>query len=330
MGSYSIDLAKLNLSDGKSLTQTFDASNNLTCRKDEESRVTRYSYNATNQRISETLGLAGDCANAVPTAETRTTAYEYLSPTLSLPTRILSPSVYAGQQKQTVITYQNNNPVTTTQSGFTPTGDPVARTLSMQYNALGQVIQIDGARTDVADITTLAYYTCTTGAGCGQLQSVANALGHVTTYDTYDAAGRVTQQTDTNGTQTQYTYDPRGRVKTVTQAPPVAAVRTTTYTYDATGQLLQTSLPDGMTLTYTYDVAHYLRSVTDNLGNKAEYTYDLKGRRTQELTKDPDGTLVRSLQTAYDVRDKIASINTGGSLTQQLHDGSTGSDSIDI
>src|SRR5713226_9910944 len=107
-----------------------------------------------------------------------------------------------------------------------------------------------------------------------------------------------------NGLKTTYTYDPRGRVKTLTQTPPVAAVRTTTYTYDATGQLLQTSLPDGMTLTYTHDAAHYLRSITDNIGNQIAYSYDLKVNRTQALTKDPDGTLVRSLQFAYDVRDK--------------------------
>src|SRR5216684_1118536 len=85
---------------------------------------------------------------------------------------------------------------------------------------------------------TMAYYTCTTGAECGQLKSATNTAGHTTTYDLYDANGRVTQQTDTNGTQTQYSYDPRGRVKTVTQIPPAAAVRTTSYTYDATGQLL--------------------------------------------------------------------------------------------
>ncbi len=310
-------------SDGKTSTNKYDANRRLIESTDLEGHKTRYSYNAAGQKVSKT--------QAADTPQARTTTYTYLSDSLDLPTVVASPSIATGQQKQTLTTYDNQNrPITLTQTGFRPDGTPVSRTVSMQYNANGQIIQIDGARTDVADITTLAYYTCTTGAGCGQLQSVANALGHVTTYDTYDAAGRVTQQTDTNGTQTQYTYDPRGRVKTVTQAPPVAAVRTTTYTYDATGQLLQTSLPDGMTLTYTYDVAHYLRSVTDNLGNKAEYTYDLKGRRTQELTKDPDGTLVRSLQTAYDVRDKIASINTGGSLTQQLHDGSTGSDSIDI
>jgi RHS repeat-associated protein len=154
---------------------------------------------------------------------------------------------------------------------------------------------------------------------CGQLKKVTDALGHSTTYDSYSAQG-VTQTTDANGLKTHYTYDTKGRIKTLTQTPPVGASRQTQYTYDPNGQVIQTVLPDGMTLTYTYDAAHYLRSITDNLGNKVEYTYDLKGRRTQELTKDPDGTLVRSLQTAYDVRDKVASINAGGSLTQQLRD----------
>ncbi len=79
-------------------------------------------------------------------------------------------------------------------------------------------------------------------------------------------------------------------------------------------------MPDGMTLTYTYDAAHYLRSITDNLGNQIEYTYDLKGNRTKEETKDSDGTLVRVLQTTFDARDRVAAINAGGSLTQTVHD----------
>jgi YD repeat-containing protein len=206
-----------------------------------------------------------------------------------------------------------------TQSGFTPTGDPVNRTTTKQYNTSGQVIQIDGPRTDVLDITTFEYYACTTGVECGQLKKVTDALGHSITYDSYSPQG-VTQTTDANGLKTHYTYDTKGRVKTLTQTPPVGASRQTQYTYDPNGQVIQTVLPDGMTLTYTYDAAHYLRSITDNLGNKVEYTYDLKGRRTQELTKDPDGTLVRSLQTGYDIRDKVAAINAGGSLTQQLRD----------
>ncbi|MBI3898508.1 MAG: RHS repeat protein [Gammaproteobacteria bacterium] len=39
-------IAKLNTSDNKALTQTFDSNNNVTCRKDPEGRVTTYTYNS--------------------------------------------------------------------------------------------------------------------------------------------------------------------------------------------------------------------------------------------------------------------------------------------
>src|SRR5581483_3241095 len=63
---------KVNQSDSKSVQQTFDANNNLTCRKDEENRVT---------------------------------SYEYLSPTLDLPRFIRRPSVATGQTFETEIVY---------------------------------------------------------------------------------------------------------------------------------------------------------------------------------------------------------------------------------
>ena len=42
--------------------------------------------------------------------------------------------------------------------------------------------------------------------------------------------------------------------------------------------------------------------------------------RTQALTYDPDGTLIRAIETAYDVRNRVAQVNQGGSLTQQVVD----------
>jgi RHS repeat-associated protein len=303
---------KLALADNKVLTQSFDANTNLISKTNEEGRVTNYTYNATNQKLSQT--------EAVGTPEERTTSYQYLSPTLSLPTLIQSPSVFIAHQKQTSTIYQNNNPVTITQSGYRPDGAPISRTVSMQYNSAGQVTQIDGPRTDVLDITTLDYYPCALGNECGQLKSVTNALGQLTTYDTYNADGRITQITDPNGVVSQYTYDTRGRVATLTQTPPGAAPRTTSYLYDSSGQPIQTQMPNGVTLTYSYDAAHYLRSVSDNAGNKVEYRYDAKGNRTQETSKDPDGTVVRAVTTSYDARNRVTAINAGGSLTQQIHD----------
>lgn len=314
-------ISKTNLFDGKTLTQTFDTNNNLICKTDEEGRVTTWTYNATNQKTSETTGLTGTCAAPVNAGAARNTTYQYLSATLDLPTQTRNPSVYAGQMKTVAIGYDaTRNPVSITQSGFTPAGSPVSRGTSMQYNALGQVISIDGPRTDLADVTTLDYYACTTGGACGQLISIANTLGQVTRFDSYDPNGRLTQQTDPNGLTTTYVYDARGRVTAMGQTPPGGATRVTGYTYDGAGQFTSVQTPDGKTLAYTYDAAHKLARVTDNHGNHVDYSYDLKGNRVSEAVYDPGNTLVKSVQSSFDIRNRLSAVNNGGSLSQYLND----------
>ncbi|HEX9625516.1 MAG TPA: DUF6531 domain-containing protein, partial [Acidiferrobacterales bacterium] len=240
---------KLNKSDNKYLEQRFDANNNLLCRKDEENRVTLWTYTATNQKASETVGPKGtSCTTCVgnpsscTTPETRTTTYQYLSPTLDVPTVIDSPSVAAGQVKRVTLTYGDSRfptlPTGITQSGYTPSGTSVARSVGLGYTAQGQVATVDGPRTDVSDITTLDYYACTTGGACGQLKSVTNALGQVTTYDQYDPAGRPTRITDPNGLQTLFAYDARGRVwYQVARHAPTQTSRGVVYTYTPAGQV---------------------------------------------------------------------------------------------
>ncbi len=306
---------------------TYDASNNLTCRQDAEGNVTTYSYTA-DQRTGMIEGRRGDCANPVTTPETRTRSYAYLSAELDLTRFVRRPSVAAGQQAVTELPYTDaahpTLPTAIIQSGFRPDGTPVSRATRLRYNAAGQVIEIDGPRTDVNDITTLWYYNCTTGAECGQLQAVSNARGQETTYDFYYPDGRVQQQTDPNGVITTYTYDTRGRVATITQTPTGGTARITQYNYTHFGAIETVTTPDGVTLTYGYDAAQDLRSITDNLGNKIEYDYDLPGNRTATRTKDPDGTLVRSVEISYDLRNFVQTINAGGgldlSVTQLEHD----------
>ncbi|MEK6770225.1 MAG: DUF6531 domain-containing protein, partial [Pseudomonadota bacterium] len=310
--------------DGKTLTQTFDANNNLTCKKDEEDRVTTYTYNAANQRTSMTEGQGGTCAAPTATAATRTSTYQYVSTTLDAPTVIESPSVASGQVRRTTLTYGDTRfptlPTAITQSGFTPSGSAVSRAVGLTYNASGQVVSLDGPRTDVNDTTTFTYYECTTGGACGQLKTITNALNQTTTYNTYDAHGRVTEMTDPNGLKTAYAYDLRGRVLSVTQTPSGGTARTTQYAYDDNGNVTEVTDPTGRKLTYTYDNAQYLRTVTDNLGNKVSYSYDLRGNRTKEEVTDSSNTLVRTIETAYDLRNRVSQINTGGSLTTLVHD----------
>jgi len=216
--------------DAKSLTQAFDTNNNLTCKKDEENHVTLYSYNPTNQKLSMTEGLSGTDCNACITSPSscnvggtgRVTTYAYASTTLDLPKTISTPSV-AGSSFSKTTTFQYtdtshpNLPTVITQAGYTPAGAAVSRTLQLSYNSSnGQVSSMTDAN---GNLTQLFYNICTTGNGCGQLSSITNALGQVTTYDNYDANGRLQQTTDPSGLKTNYTYDPRGRVGTVTQTP---------------------------------------------------------------------------------------------------------------
>ena len=71
--------------------------------------------------------------------------------------------------------------------------------------------------------------------------------------------------TDPNGVVTNFAYDDRSRMTSIT-IDPGATQSQTGFTYDAAGNLTVIALPDSSTLTYAYDAAHRLTSVTNNLG----------------------------------------------------------------
>jgi len=200
--------SRINQVDNKGITQTWDANGNMLTRTDAEGRVMTYTYNATNQRTSMT--------EASGTPEARTTTYEYVNADIDLVTKTTSPSIYADRQK----TYDSNQNITlVTINGFAADGSAVTRATSFEYDIYGKVTKIDGPRTDINDVTTLEYYDCNTGAECGQLKEVQNALGHISTYDSYDAAARLLQSTNPNGVVTTYQYHPRGWLLSMTQTP---------------------------------------------------------------------------------------------------------------
>ncbi|MEW6445169.1 MAG: DUF6531 domain-containing protein [Pseudomonadota bacterium] len=305
-------LTRITAGDSAGLTQQYDARNNLIART-EHSQTTHYAYDAQNRLIAQT--------EAVGTTQERTTRYQYAADGLSLPSLIERPSVCPGATRQTRISYDTqNNPVRIDETGYTPTCTALRRSVAMSYDGAGRLTRIDGPRDDVQDITAFSYYDCQTGGGCGQPRSITNALGHTTTFDAYDANGRLLQKTDPNGLITRYAYDPRGHLASLVERTTDGATRTTAYAYTAAGKLAQVSLPDGRTLGYAYNGALDLVRVTDNLGGRIDYAYDSRGNATQTAAYDPDGALIRQIQRVHDQHNHLASLNDGGSITQHVHD----------
>ncbi|MDP1956269.1 MAG: LamG-like jellyroll fold domain-containing protein [Polaromonas sp.] len=154
---------------------------------------------------------------------------------------------------------------------------------------------------EVLDPAAVGYRT-------GDLQSITNAAGHITSFNQYDQAGRVRQMTDAKGVVTDTTYTPRGWIASTTVTPPGGVARTTTYTYDNAGQLTGVTLPDAASLSYSYDAAHRLVGVTDAKGNSVTYTLDNMGNRVGEQVKDVQGTLQRSITRVYDALNRVQQI----------------------
>jgi YD repeat-containing protein len=163
----------------------------------------------------------------------------------------------------------------------------------------------DGPRTDVSDITTYSYYTTTTSDyTTGDLQSITNAVGRVTRFDKYNRHGQLLQSTDPNGVVTAYTYDLRQRLTSVT-----VGGQTTSYAYRPTGKLSRITQPGGITfVNFEYDDAERLRALSDQAGNRIDYTLDAAGNRTAEAIKDSANVLRRQLSRTFDAIGMLRSI----------------------
>jgi RHS repeat-associated protein len=316
-------------------TTSFDSSGNVATRLDGLNIATCYENDpARNLELRRIEGLSTNsmsCATALSSsaeslpapARTITTVWH---PTYRLPTK-MTESVTGGN-RVTDYTYDASGNMLTrkvTAPKNDGSGTNEIRTWTYTYNALGQVLT---AKDPLNKTTTTVYYAATDTATPpqytkGDVQTITNAVGHVTTMNAYDKNGRPTQMTDANGLITTMTYHPRGWL-TSRAVNNGAVTETTTYSYDNVGQLTRVTMPDGSNLFYAYDAAHRLVGMSDqqtgasvagngaliftssNLaGNKITYTLDTMGNRIKEQHFDPTGTLAKQKQRAIDALNRL-------------------------
>jgi RHS repeat-associated protein len=282
---------------------SYDANGNVAARTDFKGNKTTYAYDLIrNLELSRTEGLT---STGGVTASTRTVSTEWHG-TWRLPTRIAEPkrittNVYdaTGATCGAKGALCSRSIQATTDAngsqGFSATPTGTARTWTYTYNAQGQVLTVNGPRTDVSDLTTYTY------DAQGNVATVKNAVNQTTQIPVYDAHGRPKKVIDPNGLITQLDYTPRGWLKT-----RAVGSETTTYDYDGVGQLLKVALPDNSYISYTYDAAHRLTDIQDNFGNKLHYTLDLMGNRTKEDVTDPAGTLAQTRSRVYDSLNRLS------------------------
>lgn len=317
------NVVKLTDPNGNAVWSWYDGLGRKTAQLDGEQYLTKWSYDAEGNVLSETRYAAKymgtPATGTVPSVSTnaadRITDFEY--------------DLNGNRTKETrrnVAAWQVN--ATTGALSAAGTTDSV---IQYTYNALGQVTQ-------------------------------KTVMGLVAAGYTYDATGRLTSETrgaftDAGGTPgvtptTNYAYDAIGDLVGTTQLGTssgtyTAADRTTTYRYGEGGRLLSTTDAEAATTTnpddhihlYFYDVAgrlrkdQYQREVNANTSvsdaalttvTEAQVTsYDLAGRAlTRAVYSAPSGTFTRIdfASFEYNAYDQVtrqgSGANSGGAIYQ--------------
>jgi len=273
---------------------------------DARGNITSYEYDANGNRTKKT--------EAVGTPLERETTYTYT--TDNQVATITTESVVDPNQ-QHVISHEYDaygNLTGRTKSGLDNNG-AISRTFSYTYDSLGRISSIDGPRTDVNDVTTFTYYPNETsqGANRGNLQTVTNGLGHITTYSDYPPLGKPQTIVPPHGAAITLSYDPLGRVLTRSRGG-----LTTSYSYDLAGNLTTINLPEGRAVSFIHTPYGAISSIQDSAGNRISYSYDSRGNRTREEIHDPGGALQFFVEYAYHATGLAAGITRADGSSEEL------------
>ena len=195
-----------------------------------------------------------------------------------------------------VLTYKDRIDQSTSSNTAVLTYDP-AGNLTSYTDALGKV-------------TTIAYPTSNNK---GLPDSITDARNNTTKFKWFTTSGLLEEIEDPYTKKTTFTWDPRGRLKTTTNA----LTHVTTYNYfDDTQRKVELIYPNSDKITYKYDIRRTLESLTDERGKITAYEFDPQ-YRLKKIT-DPLGHVK---EFGYDLMSNLASYKDPlGKITDYHYD----------
>ncbi len=234
-------------------------------------RLATYANNRIDSSAFDSRGNRILYTRAVGTPDSISIEYEYDS-TFNLVNSIKSPSALNSSGYKETIFHRDSlgNKIFEIDKGWLSSTESYEDTTHYYYNNYGQIIKIDGPRSDAADTVTFRYHWL-----YGDLEYICYPNGDTITYGARDfSRGTIPYVIDQNGVRTDYAYDERNRLIEVIELEGTSLEDTTCYTYTFKGDLAFVELPEGNTLNYSYDSRNWLTSVTNSSGEYIEYDYD--------------------------------------------------------
>lgn len=271
-------LVETTLPDGDTIGTTFDPAGREIVRTDAAGLNTNYAYDALNRLVTTRL----------PAPQTGDPRPEALF-------------TYDAMGKLLTQTDANSH---VTQYGYDLAGNRTSHTLpggqvqTSAYDAAGRM----ASQTDFnGDITTFGYNgvgrrtsviyhdgtsITTVYAGEGQRLSITDSRG-VTSF-TYDNRKRLTNRTEPDALEVDYTYTATGKVASMT----TSSGNTTTYTYDALDRLSTVADANSSTSAYSYDAVGNQSKVERANGTYTEYSYNNRNQLTGVVHKFSDDSVI--------------------------------------
>lgn len=246
--------------------QTYDSNGFRDLVSDFESNITDFDYDAKGRLLKR--------VEAVETPAARTVLW-----TWNADDRVTTETVVG--DIETTYTYDSRGNITkSVRRNLASVGGNVSHTTTVAYtyhsNGLKASVKVDGPLSK--DDVTSVYDSK------GDLVSITNGLGQVTTYANYNGLGLAGRVTGPNGDVMEATYDARGRTST-RRVKVGNAWATTSIAYNGVGDVSTVKTPDGVTTQYQYDAGRRLISEIRPLENGTfawtRHTYDNASNRTK-------------------------------------------------